>query len=483
VLAPGGNLAKSSDYLEVEAHLSAVGRRIEVYTEASDVGVVASKTLVDLVETFDSLVFPSLVRRFGPAIDVDRNGRFTVFLTSRLGKAAGGPGVDGFVRSADLDRGVPAPFGNNCDMMYLNTSLESGSYLRTILAHEYTHAIGFSRKVLGGGGGFEEEGWLDEAIAHLVEDDFGFSRSNIDYRVSAFLSRPERYRLVVEDYYAAELFREHGNRGATYLFLRWCVDQFGPTLLERLVLSPYRGVRNLEAATGWAFDDLFRNWTIALAISGIDGHSEPEGAYRSIDPRGEFEDWILAGPRTSTVSTRSRADSWNAEPTTAHYCVVENSSPGAVGVEVIGPPGAALQVTIVPLPVGSGRPELIVRGTDSKSGMVHVQAEVIERGGRPIRLGSLAWEPLVPPIAPRSSATTRGALDMLGIAARFGTSALPASGSLRCREIPLPRVERGDGPLVFKVVGLDVAGRRVAAWAEFTPPSAPVRDSVVDGSD
>ena len=483
VLAPGGNLSRASSYLAIEAHLSAVGRGVEVYTDSADLGFVESKTLRDLVETFDSDVLPMIVARFGQATDVDHNGRFTVFMTSRLGRAARGVGLDGFVRGADLDRGVSAPFGNGCDMMYLNTSLVSGPHLRTVLAHEYTHAVGFSRKVLGDGGGFEEEGWLDEAICHLVEDDLGFSRSNIDYRVSAFLSRPERYRLVVEDYYAADLFRSHGNRGATYLFLRWCVDQFGPSLLERLMLSQTRGIRNLEAATGWAFEDLFRGWTIALAISGIDGGSWQAGSYRSIDPRGEFEDWILAGPRTSTVSTSSLADSWNAAPTTAHYCMVENDSAGAVRVEVIGPTGTALQVTVVPLPVGSGRPELKIRGANSNSKMVCVQVEVVERDGRPVRLGSLAWEPLVPPIAPREAATSRGALDMLGIAARFGTSALPGGGSLRSQEFALPRVERGDGPLVFKVVGLDSAGRRVAAWAEFIPPSASSRNSLRTGSD
>ena len=68
--------------------------------------------------------------------------------------------------------------------------------------------------------------------------------------MSAFLSRPERYQLVVEDYYAADLFRSHGNRGSTYLFLRWCVDQFGPDLLPTLVESQLRGVANLEEATG-----------------------------------------------------------------------------------------------------------------------------------------------------------------------------------------------------------------------------------------
>ena len=114
----------------------------------------------------------------------------------------------------------------------------------------------------------EEEGWLDEALAHLVEDLHGFSRSNLDYRISAFLSQPVRYRLVVEDYYAADLFRSHGNRGGTYLFLRWCADRFGPALLPALIRSELRGTENLEAATGVAFAELYRQWTVALLSPG-----------------------------------------------------------------------------------------------------------------------------------------------------------------------------------------------------------------------
>src|SRR5207248_10293264 len=116
----------------------------------------------------------------------------------------------------------------------------------------------------------EEEGWLDEGLAHLVEDLHGFSRTNVDYRASAFLSDPCRYRLVVDDYYAADLFRSHGNRGAAYLFLRWCADRFGPGLVPALVRSGRQGVANLEAVTGAAFDDLYRGWSVALFMTGLD---------------------------------------------------------------------------------------------------------------------------------------------------------------------------------------------------------------------
>ena len=54
--------------------------------------------------------------------------------------------VDGFVRVADLDPAYRSPFGNRCDMMYLSTALKTGPHTRTVLAHEYMHAVVFSQK-------------------------------------------------------------------------------------------------------------------------------------------------------------------------------------------------------------------------------------------------------------------------------------------------------------------------------------------------
>ena len=473
LLVQGGDVSRASSYLAVEGRLTAVGRRIQVYVDANDPGLVSSSTLRDLVETFDEAVFPSAASRFGPAVDVDHDGRFTVLFSSWLTRLAGGKtSVDGFVRGADLDLGLGQPFGNRCDMMYLSTALEAGPHLRTIVAHEYTHAVNFSRKALGGRtGALEEEGWLDEGVAHLVEDLLGFSTSNIDYRVSAFLSRPERYRLVVDDYYAADLFRSHGNRGATYLFLRWCVDRYGPSLLDSLVRSERRGVANLEAATGSTFADLFRRWTVALALSGLDPASEPVEGYRSIDLRGDLDGWILAGPRMRTILPGDPADSWSSEATTAHYALIGGSTEGVVSVEVVGPPGAEIQVTAVRWPEGSGRPELTVRALTTTNGEAQFAAEVVERDGSPVRLGALAWEPLIPPDDPRSLQDVRGGLDMLGIAASFGTSSLPAGGTLRSTPIRLNQSPDDDVPLVFKAVGTDSRGRRVAAWAEILAPA------------
>ena len=461
LLALAGDVARASSYESVEGELQAVGRRVQVYVDLHDLPRVSAETLRDVVATFDDAIYPLAESRFGTAEDVDGDGRFTVLFSGRLDRLAGGKAsVDGFVRGADLDPTINAPFGNRCDMMFLNANLRSGPYLRSILAHEYTHAVTFSRKALAkGGSGLEEEGWLDEGLSHLVEDLHGFSRSNIDYRVSAFLSQPERYRLVVEDYYASDLFRSHGNRGSSYLFLRWCVDQYGSGLLDTLIRSDRRGIANVEAATGCKFADLFRRWSVSLYLSGLDPSASIEDGYRSIDLRGTMQGWTLAGPRVTTIQPGRATDSWFAEGTTAHYAIIDGSPSGAVSIEVEAPPEAEIQVTAVGLPGGLGRPSMRVQRSIGSSGGSGVVAEIAARDDKPVRLESIAWEPLVPSENPKRDGFRSGRLDRPGIASRSG------GGNSFPRSIALPDVSPIDGPFVFKAVGTDDMGRRVVAWS------------------
>ncbi len=467
-----GDVASVSNYLAVEGHLRAVGHRVQVYVDLKDAGAVGPEVLRDLVATFDDQVFPVAARELGQARDVDGDGRFTVLMSSWLTRLAGGRhAVDGFVRGADLDLSLDAPFSNHCDMMYLSTALASGPHLRTVLAHEYTHAVTFSAKSLATPNlrtsGPEEEGWLDEALAHLVEDLHGFSRSNLDYRVSAFLSRPDRYRLVVEDYYAADLFRSHGNRGGTYLFLRWCVDRFGPGLIRSLIQSDRLGVANLEAATGWTFADLYRSWSVALFETGFDPSSASRAPLQSIDVRAPFDDWDLAGPRTFPVAPDGPEMAWATAGTASRYLIVGASRQGAVEVTVNAPAEANLQVTALALPDDLAEPEIQVKAVHVPDGEACLRVDLHERNGTAMRLAALAWEPLVPGPNPHAPGFRRAGLDMLGIADSFGTSALPAHGRLFSKLIAASGgLDDLREPLIIKAVGTDSHGRRVAAWAE-----------------
>src|SRR5205823_241434 len=279
-------------YVTVSGELQEVGRHCQVYVDR-DYGDRSriQPTTDDIIRTFDQEVYPRACRTLGRAADVDRDGRFTIFLTPWLGKLGDGKlSLGGFVRGSDFFRDLAPPFGNRCDMMYLNTDLQPGPTLRTILAHEYTHAVIFSEHMFGSyqpqAPRQDEEGWLNEGLAHVVEDLHGYSWSNLDYRISAFLSAPERYQLVVPDYFRAGLFRSHGHRGAAYLFLRWCCDRYGDDLLRQLVQTNLTGTANLEAATHERFADLFRQWTIAMRLGGTNFKSE----IRNIPTRSVSED-------------------------------------------------------------------------------------------------------------------------------------------------------------------------------------------------
>ncbi|MFO0892998.1 MAG: hypothetical protein U0790_28165 [Isosphaeraceae bacterium] len=475
-----GDVSVAGNYLRVRGVLRAVGRRVQVYVGSDDLAQVDAAMLSDVVSTFDERIVPAAAGAVGLAGDVDGDGRFTVLLSSWLNRLGDGRhAVDGFVRVTDLDPSFSPPFGNRCDMMYLSTSLKPGAHLRTVLAHEYMHAVVFSKKMQACAGklpmAIEEEGWLDEAIAHLFEDAIGFSRSNIDYRISAYLSQPDRYQLVVDDYYAADLFRSHGNRGSTYLFLRWCVEQYGPDLIPTLIRTPARGVANLEQATGCTFGELYRRWSVAQFRSGMEP-DRPAGAGLPAGPVAAGaggEEWPLAGPHPCWLEPGDRPDSWEAAGTSSRYVLIPGRKDRAVEVTVAGPPDAVLQVTAVPLPADLGRLELSVRPTSSADGEVRLLATVRQAGGLPIRLRTLAWEPLVPPPNPHTPGFHLGRLDEERLEPVLGALSPPASGSIRSRPIVLPGVHPGSGPVVLKLIGLDARGRRVSAWAILDSRPAP----------
>ncbi|MDG3007490.1 hypothetical protein [Paludisphaera mucosa] len=462
IMVREGDVAGASNYQDVRGTLRAVGERVQVYVAEEDVALVDAATLADAVETFDARVRPVAARTIGLADDADGDGRFTVLFSSWLTRLGGGRhAVDGYVRVTDFDPAYTPPFGDRCDMMHLSTALRAGPQLRTVMAHEYTHAVVFTRKSLHrpAGAGVEEEGWLDEALAHLCEDLHGFTRSNLDYRVSAFLSRPERYRLLVEDYYAADLFRSHGNRGSTYLFLRWCADRYGPDLLTTLVDSDLRGAANLEAATGRRFEDLFREWAFGLYARPDAG---PSAAYAGF--RGDAADspWTPAGPRPSRSAVDGEPDVWEAAGTSPHYAVIDCGEAKAVEIRVEGPDAAKLQVTAAILP-RTARLALSARAYTAANGELFLRASARERGGSAVRLLALAWEPLTPPADVNRSPLRPGRLDGDGLVAAFGAAAVPADGSLDSLPIRLEG-QAHPGPIVLKLLALDADGRPVTAW-------------------
>jgi len=330
-------------YVPVTGVLAAEGENVRVYVDRATPPVEVAPGLIDeIIRLFDFEIIPRSREIVGVHADIDGDGKLAVLVTGWLGRLRGGTtSLNGFVRRNDFQADIDPPFGNHADVIYLNAALEPGPSLKTLLAHEYTHAVCFSGRLAGeeGRGAMPlEDDWLNEAIAHVAEKLHNGDWSNLDQRIAVFLAAPQRTPLVVRDYYRAGLWRDPGCRGATFLFLQFCVDRFGTHLLSDLVQSPAAGRSNLERATKMRFAELLRHWSIALAEANI-----------ASVPLGEkLGDYDLSGPARMT---------WNAgnEPCQFELCgtatafvdLASTGRKGVVRVTVEAGPQARLQLTIV----------------------------------------------------------------------------------------------------------------------------------------
>jgi len=472
LFAGENNFQDAAGYVTITGELRAAGRHCQVYVDRDERDSQGLRqTAADVVRTFDDEIYPRARQAFGRAVDVDRDGRFTVLLTGWLGKLANGKvALGGFVHGSDFYRDVAGPYGNRCDMMYLNADLRPGPYLHTLLAHEYTHAVVFSEHVFGGClTGVtrpDEEGWLNEGLAHLAEDLHGYSWANLDYRVSAFLSDPERYQLVVPDYYRAGLWRSHGNRGATYLFLRWCADGFGPGLPAELTQSSLNGTANVETAAQQRFEELFRQWSAALALAGT---RLPAGAVpplRRLDLHGPLAGRLLCGPRYRPVPLAGGHEEIRLAGTGAAYLLLHSPAGCRSRLVIDAGPDADLQVSLLQVPSPAARLSLRHEVLEGPKPSVRLALTCHDAA---VTLEGAAWERLVPAAnRPEDTSYRPEAAADQGSRDWFGDPHLKAGETRSSAAIPLPAArERGDG-IVFKVAATDAAGHRVAAWDVLT---------------
>lgn len=461
------NFRDVSAYQEVHARLARVGTNCLVYVDREDWDIVEAATLDDLVDAFDNRVFPTAKKLFGRHRDVDRNGKFVILMTHWLDHLSNGKvSLGGFVRGGDFYRDVDPPFSNQCDMMYLNANLKPGKHLQTLLAHEYTHAITFSEHIFGDylfdEPSRDEESWLNEAISHLAENIAGEGYSNLDYRVSTFLTSPADYRLVVPDYAGAGLWRCHGSRGSTYLFLRWCVDHFGQEILRELVQSNLSGTRNLEVATTQPFSELFRFWCVSLCLDGMSPEADMAWGIKWLDLRNRLETRLLAGPKPLELPNGRkwfRLASTGMQPVMIHIPAGEQGA----SIRLEGHSEHPLQVTAIRLPDDLGRATIQVAPTrpwtaTSQQGRL----KLVHESGMPVRWEQLSWERARLPQVNCTEEDQRAV--SLGIEEVFPRFETKLGESLESEPLELGLF--APGRWVVKMVGVDAAGRRVAAWGD-----------------
>ncbi len=443
------NFLDPAGYVTVTGELRAVGRHCQVYVDRDWPDPDGLQpTIADAVRTFDEEVYPQACQHLGRVLDVDRDGRFTILFTGWLAKLCDGKvALGGFVRGSDFYRDLAAPLSNRCDMMYLSTALQPGGHLRSLIAHEYTHAVVFCEHVFGTylpeQPARDEEGWLNEGLAHLNEAAHGYSWSNLDYRIAAFLDAPERCGLVIPDYHAAGLWRSPGHRGATFLFLRWCAEHYGPDLPARLIQTNLTGTANLETATGVPFSELFRQWLVAQAMDEA-----------SLPRMGR----LLCGPRFREVALAGASCTVELAGTSGAYLLL-HSPPGRFArLSVQADAGTGLQATLIPLP------DKLARLSVSPSGTGRTVRLALTAQDADVELQDAAWERLTLAGTAEDTNYRAETPPKTVVRAWFGDPHLHRGETRTSGVIELPDAV---GPFLFKVTATDEFGRRVVGWAVF----------------
>ena len=289
-----------SSFKNVGARVKAVGAHVAIYVDTlAPTPGLDSADLDTLKQVFDSRLYPLDTTAFGGVSDIDANTVVIVLMTGvvnklvpRSSQCASASFVAGFFFPGDLDPAFASRF-NQGEIFYSivadstgtlscpHTATEVKRQTPSTFTHEFQHMINFVQHVLVRRGQ-SEEGWLDEGLSKYAEELAGrsylpgdpatFTRYAIDpvYDAYQYLSATGSYPLEIP-----EDTGKIGEIGASWLFTRYLVDQFGDSLPHRLVNSALSGSANVAAQTGQPFATSLTNWALANWVSDLPGFTAP----------------------------------------------------------------------------------------------------------------------------------------------------------------------------------------------------------------
>ncbi len=299
------------DFPEVQAEVKYVGERAVIYQDKdAPAGGFSAQEFQELGRLFDEDLYDVGTRAFGAESDRDENGRVLILLSPKVNALTARAEcensiVTGFFFALDIDPAANKdPRSNKAEIFYSIVPDPSGTVtcemskdrvgrlVPVTFVHEFQHMISFYQHVLLRGGNTEAT-WLNEAMSHLAEelgarhfqalgDQTRFSSFAIGDLLNAFkyMKAPG----MVSPIFASGTGTLE-ERGASWLFIRWVADQFGPDVIRRLSETSRTGQENVAAATGEPVPGLLSDWILANFVSDLPGLSVPA--------RLQYESWKL----------------------------------------------------------------------------------------------------------------------------------------------------------------------------------------------
>lgn len=302
-----------TSYKDVTTVTRAIGTAGIWYTDISNptTDSLTSAEIQGYSDTFDLYIYAQDTLYFGVPSDIDANGRVNIVLSLEVNKFP--QGVAGFVFSGDLYSRASCPSSDTGEIFYghvpdptnvAGTGARSKAgilyQMPSLIAHEFTHDIQFSRRLVLLGSSTVMAGWAAEGQAMLAQEVVGHSvlgnSTGQNYtsttalqgqggrwygqafgQLSYYFGRLTSGSKASNAPELCSLFARgvttpcEGSHfyGASWSFQRYVADRFGPTYsggeiqLNRDIigLNPtLQGMANWEAVLGVSLDTVLARW-------------------------------------------------------------------------------------------------------------------------------------------------------------------------------------------------------------------------------
>lgn len=311
-------------FKKVGARVRAVGAHVAIYVDTlAPTNGLDSAGIDSLKQVFDTLLYPLDSATFGPVTDLDANGVVIALMTPVVNSlvtktmCTNSGFVAGFFYPGDLDVSASTDSSNHGEIFYsivadpggtfscAHTSADVQSLMPVTFVHELQHMINFAQHVLFRPGAASEEGWLDEGLSKYAEELAGRKYlqvgDNTNFSRYAFGDVDDAYKYLSATGDSPLLIElDQGTLaevGASWLFMRYLVDQFGDTLPRKLVQTTLVGSGNVQTQTGASFTTTVTRWALANWVSDLPGFTTP--------PELSYPSWHF---RTRTFASLNQQD-------------------------------------------------------------------------------------------------------------------------------------------------------------------------------